>query len=263
MAGSTNYKILLSALISTAGIQGQIDEISKNIKPIKVKTNVDDLKKAKTQTDNVNKATKKVVVTQKKINKEAKSWSTIMGHNISKALEWSIAMGVVYGTINQIKQGMEYIADLNKEMVNIQVVTGMSPDAVGNLASDYNDLASQMGVTTLEVTRGSLEWFRQGKTIEETGKIMEDVLMMGKLGNMESAQSTEYATSILNGFKLEAEDLTLVVDKLIAVDNAAATSVAELSEALSRSSSIAQASGVNFDQLVSYIKITVSLFGDK
>ena len=58
MAGNTNYKILLSALIDTASVQAQIDKISKNIKPIKVKTNVDDLKKAKTQTDNVNKATK-------------------------------------------------------------------------------------------------------------------------------------------------------------------------------------------------------------
>ena len=50
--------------------------------------------------------------------------------------------------------------------------------------------------------------------------------MASKLGALESAQATEYLTAILNGFQMEASESTSVVDRLIAVDNIAATSFA-------------------------------------
>jgi TP901 family phage tail tape measure protein len=40
---------------------------------------------------------------------------------------------------------------------------------------------------------------------------------------------------------------------MVAVDNAAATSVKELAEALQRTSNIAQMSGVSFNQLLGYV----------
>jgi TP901 family phage tail tape measure protein len=79
-------------------------------------------------------------------------------------------------------------------------------------------------------------------------------MMMSKLGNLDAAQSTEYLTSILNGFKLEATDAIGVINKLTALDNAYATSVGEISAALQRSSNSAQQNGVSFDELASYIK---------
>lgn len=48
--------------------------------------------------------------------------------------------------------------------------------------------------------------------------------MLSKLGALESAQSTEYLTAILNGFNMEATQAEDVVNKLISVDNVAATS---------------------------------------
>lgn len=70
---------------------------------------------------------------------------------------------------------------------------------------------------------------------------------------MESAEATEYLTAIMNGFKLEADDMTGVIDKLVVVDNNAATSVTELAEAMKRSSNVAQQVGVSFEELVAYI----------
>jgi TP901 family phage tail tape measure protein len=129
-------------------------------------------------------------------------------------------------------------------------MSGVSADL---MAKQYNTLAKQLGATTLEVAKGSLEWQRQGKSVQETQTLLTASTMMGKLANIESAQSTEYLTSILNGFQLQAGDAVGVIDKLVSVDNAAATSVAELASALQRSSNIAQQSGVSFEELVAYI----------
>ena len=84
-------------------------------------------------------------------------------------------------------------------------------------------------------------------------------MMLSKLGALESAQATEYLTSIMNGFKIETEDASRVVDKLISVDNIAATSAGELSTALSYTSAVANQSKVSFDQMVAMIGVVSSV----
>jgi hypothetical protein len=134
---------------------------------------------------------------------------------IRRTMESAATLGMMYAALNQIRMGVQYIKDLDKELTNVQVVTGMSEESVQNLALGYNGLAKEMGVTTLEVAKGSLEWLRQGKTAEQANELVKSSMVLSKLGNLDAAQSTEYLTSMMNGFKLEAKDSIGVIDKLI------------------------------------------------
>ena len=143
--------------------------------------------------------------------------------------------------------------DMNKALTDIRVVTGMTSEETENLGVQYNNLAKQLGATTQDVLKGSVEWFRQGKTIEETQELLKASITMAKLAGISSSESTQYLTSVLNGYQMSAEKAMSVTDKLVAVDNAAATSVNELAVALQRSSNSASMAGVGLDQLVGYI----------
>jgi TP901 family phage tail tape measure protein len=154
-----------------------------------------------------------------------------------------------------LKQGIQYITDLNKEMTNIQIVTGFDTGTIGQLAIDYNDLGKELGATTIEVAKSSTEWFRQGKSIQETQELIKSSMMMSKLANMDSAQATEYLTSIINGFKLEASEVEDVISSLVALDNKFATSTAEIASAMQRSSVSAQQAGVSMEELASMITV--------
>ncbi len=99
----------------------------------------------------------------------------------------------------------------------------------------------------------SLEWRRQGKTIEETNKLIKASLMLATLGNMDSAEATEKLTAIMNGYKLSVDEAIPVIDKLVALDNNYATSVKEITGALQYSSQSLQAVGVDFDHASAYI----------
>lgn len=193
------------------------------------------------------------------VGKDANSWTHEIGIALKRTVEWAGAMTLLYGTLRQIQQGIQFIKELNKEMVAIQTVTGTTNAEISTMSLEFNKLAKELGATTKEVASGSASWFRQGKTLEETSELMRSTMMLSKLGNMESAQATEYLTSTLNGFKLEAEDAVGVVDKLIYVDNNLATSAAEVAEALSRSSNSAQQMGVDFNELVSYVGVVSSV----
>lgn len=178
-----------------------------------------------------------------------------MGAVIRRTLESAATLGLMYGALNQLRQGVQYIKDLDKELTNVQVVTGMSQESVESLAMGYNDLAKEMGVTTLEVAKGSLEWIRQGKTAEQAAELVKSSMVLSKLGNLDAAQSTEYLTSVMNGFKLEAKDSMGVIDKIIGLDNSFASSAGEISSALQRSSVSAQQAGVSFEELASMITV--------
>lgn len=181
--------------------------------------------------------------------------ATEMGAVIRRTLESAATLGLMYGALNQLRQGVDYIKDLDKELTNVQVVTGMSQESVESLAMGYNDLAKEMGVTTLEVAKGSLEFLRQGKSVQEAGELVKTTMVLSKLGNIEAAQATEYLTSTMNGFKLEAKDSMSIVDKIISLDNNFATSSSEIASALQRSSVSAQQAGVSFEELASMITV--------
>lgn len=170
-----------------------------------------------------------------------------------RTIEWGVAMGSIYGTLRKIREGIEYLKELDKNLTNVRIVTGATADEMSKLASNYTALAKEMGATTNELLGGAVEWFRQGKSMEEAQELVKASIIESKLAAIDSAQATEYLTSVLNGYKIESKNVMTVIDQMVAVDNAAATSVAELSEALKRSSNSAAQSGVEFSRLIGYV----------
>ena len=78
-------------------------------------------------------------------------------------------------------------------------------------------------------------------------------MTLSKVGAMESAEATQLLTSTLNGYKFSAEEAMNVVDKVSAIDMAAATSSEELMTALSRTANSADNAGISFDKLLAMI----------
>ena len=56
-------------------------------------------------------------------------------------------------------------------------------------------MARQLGSTTEEVAKGSIEWLRQGKTVEETNKLLTASTMLSKVGMIEATEATELMTA--------------------------------------------------------------------
>lgn len=223
------------------------------------KNGVVPIKDVRVGLDNVRTSATQVASSMRDVTHDGMTMNQMFELAVKKVLIWAGATMAIYGTLRQIGEGVQYIKDLNKELTSIAEVTGMSTIQIAALAQQYNDLAIALGSTTLEVAKGSLEWFRQGKTVEETGQLMKSVTMMSKLGNLEAAQATELMTSTLNGFKLSAEESARIVDKLVGLDNAYATSVAEISTALQYGAAVANQAGVSFDQLAAYIAVVSSV----
>lgn len=170
---------------------------------------------------------------------------------------------LMYKALNAIetatRSALETVVELDAAFTDIQLVTGETDEQIQQLSEDYNELAKQMGSTTKEVAEGASEWLRQGKSVEETNQLLKSSMTLSKVGAIESSEATSLLTSTLNGYKMTAEESMGVVDKISAIDMAAATSSEELMVALSRTANSASDAGVSFDKLLSMIATVSSV----
>lgn len=155
--------------------------------------------------------------------------------------------------VEAFKQAIQTVKELNVAMTDVQMVAMTTDEETGKLANTYSKLAKQLGATTQEIAEGSVEWLRQGKTLEEVESLMEATMTMSKVGAIDAGSATEYLTSTLNGYKMSAQDAMSVVDKMSAVDLAAATSVEELALALQKTANMARTTGVELDEIIGMI----------
>lgn len=209
------------------------------------------------QTKNFTKAFNDLNVSMAKFNKEStsgiKGFISEMGTAIIRTIEWTVAVGGLYGIIHTIQDGMQYIKDLNKAMTDVKLITGATNEEVRKLAFEYNKLGQELGITTLEIAKGAEGWIRQGKSAQETAMLTKDSAMMAKIAGMDQAQATEALTSTMNTYKMSVDEVLPSIDKIIAVDNAFAVSTEGVSQAMERSSAVASDLGISYEKLIAII----------
>lgn len=145
--------------------------------------------------------------------------------------------------------------DLDAQLTDLRMVTGDSYEETSRLVSEYNALAKELGSTTSQVLDAASEWLRQGKSISETTELIEQSMILSKVGAMEADTATQRLTSTMMGYKLSVDEVAGVVDRLTAVDMAAAVSADGIAEALSHTASSAYLAGLELDKIIAYLTV--------
>ena len=170
---------------------------------------------------------------------------------VSAGLSWKI-----FSAITQtLKKTIDTVKELDKSLVDLQIATGSTRVQAEELLYSYNQMAKELGATTQEVANAADSWLRQGYSIQQTNELIRSSMVLSKIGQIESAEATQYLTSALKGFDIEAEKSIEIVDKLAAIDLISATNASGLAEALSRTAASANLAGVEMEQLLGYVAV--------
>lgn len=170
---------------------------------------------------------------------------------------------VVLNEINKAaREAKDTILEMDKAVTDLSVAMNGTREEASEYVKVLNKQAIDLKTTTLSVTNASDAWLRQGKSIEETETLIRDSLVLSKVGKIESADATDYLTSALNGYKLEAEDAISVIDKLTAVDAESASEAGGLALSMSRTASAANMAGVSMDKLIGWLSVVKEVTRD-
>ena len=161
-------------------------------------------------------------------------------------------MGLAYSILGKLKKGLSDVTQsaqqLDKAMVNLRVVTGASYEEAKTMVHGYAQLGHDLAATTLEVSTAAQEWLRQGYDVAEVNRLVESSIKLSVLGMMSASDATKALTSAMKGFKMEAGDVSEIVDKFTSLDMKAATTAGDIATALSKFAATAQMAGVDIDQ---------------
>lgn len=183
------------------------------------------------------------------------------GGNILTFLEGKIKTFAVYLVSSELtskfaetllKVGTTVI-DLDAALTDLRIVTGGTREETKKLLATYNDMAQELGATTVATTESAVEWQRQGYNIKDTNELIKDSMVLSVVGMVDSADAAQYLTSAVKGYKVEVSDAMGIVDKLTSVDLKAAVSAGGLAEAMARTANSARQAGVDMNSLIGYI----------
>ena len=240
-------------------------KVEVDLEDKQAKKKLEDLtnKKYKVDLDVDSNGVKNVNEQVQKLGNTASSTTTVFG-KLKNAISNTFSFNKITTTgylavLNEINQAgknaKETIQELDSAITDLSVAMNGTRAEASEYIKTLNKQAIELKTTTKSVTDASDAWLRQGKTVDETETLIKDSLVLSKVGKIDSADATDYLTSALNGYKLEAKDAISVIDKLTSVDAASASEAGGLALSMSRTASAADLAGVSMDKLISWLAV--------
>ena len=191
--------------------------------------------------------------------KESHTLLDKMAKTLTNTVKWNLASGAINTVSRSIEQAWGYTKSLDASLNNIRIVTGKSAEEMGNFAIKANEAAQGLGKTTTDYTNAALIYAQQGlsdKEIEERTRI---TLMTANVTGQSASDVSEELTAVWNGYKVNAEEAELYIDRLAAIAATTASDLEELSTGMSKVASAAAAMGVGEDQLAAQLSTIISV----
>lgn len=182
-------------------------------------------------------------------NKNQRGFFGAVFGQIKQTFEYLTRTSIVYGIIGKIRSTfstlIQTVQSLDKAMVDLQIATNTTRSELQEATKDYNSIATEMGRTTQEVMTAANDWLRAGYKTKEANELIRDSMKLSTLGMIDSAKATEYLISTMKGWKLQAEEVSGVVDDLTALDMEFATSAGDIAQAMAKANVSASLAGVD------------------
>lgn len=188
--------------------------------------------------------------------KTAKSFGEVVKSSFNFSVYLTIVREITRILRNAMTDGIEAVKEYDNAITNLRMATNGTYEETRKLVDTYNEMGKALGSTTSEVSEAADAWLRQGNSISDTNTLIKDSMILSKVGQLESADATQYLTSAMKGYKLSADEALSVVDKLTSVDLVSATDAGGLAEAMSRTATTADMAGVSMDKLLGYLAVT-------
>lgn len=162
-------------------------------------------------------------------------------------------------TKNAVREAMNHIKELDSVMNGISIVTDMTTDDLWKQVDAYSEMAQNYGVSIKGAYEVSQIYYQQGLKTNDVLTLTNETLKLAKISGLDYAQTTDYMTTALRGFKMEMSDASTIVDVYSNLAANTAVSQEELAVAMSKTASSMESVGSTFEDTSAMIATMVAV----
>lgn len=163
--------------------------------------------------------------------------------------------GILQRVVSTVGQMGTEVIKVDDAITQLRMSTGASAGDASKMMKTYSEMGKELKATGVDVATSATEWLKQGKTIKESNALAKDSIVLSKIGDLSSEDSTKYLTSAMKGYDVAVEDTSNIIDKLSAVDLVSATDVGGLATGMSEVAANADLAGISMDKLLGYLAV--------
>lgn len=173
-------------------------------------------------------------------------------------LTYMTSMGVMSRVIGQIKQGIQYVKDIDAALTELKKVTDETDETYARFLKTMAQTGANVGATTSDLTNMAANWARLGYNIEQAGDLAKSTAVLLNVSEFTDAdKASEALISTIQAYGYAAEDSMHVVDVLNEIGNNFAISSDGIATALQDSASSLMAAGNNLEQSVALVAAAI------
>ncbi len=247
---SSNFQILVNAVLDAKNIQAQLDKISQKYATMKVGIDVD--------TSKLNSALsglKGLKVGFDDTSTSAEKTSQSIGDIFTKVSKF----GGVTLVINELRQslmdGVDAVRELDAAVTEYKKVSDLTDEGM----KQYIEDAREMG---LEVGKSATEFIEAGTQFKKMGYSDQESLQLGKVATMfqniadtaiSAGDSASFVNSQMKAFNMTAQDAQHIIDATNEVANNMAVGTNDLAKGLTVAGAGLSVLGNNFEESIALI----------
>lgn len=241
--------------------QKKLNDLTNKERKININVDTSDIDQASKKADNLKNKDVKLNVktigketiddTTKSLDKATKSASSF-GNTVKGFAKFGGYLEVFQAIKQGAQEAVQAIKEIDDAIVDLQIASGESYENVRQMVTGWNSMAKSLGSSTVEVLKASDTWLRQGKSVSEANELIQQSMVLSKLGQIDSDDASTYLTAMINGFHVATDEVSSLNDAISAIDMSSAVDAAGLAEATSRVAASADLAGVSLERLLGY-----------
>jgi TP901 family phage tail tape measure protein len=208
------------------------------------------------QMDNVRTKTSQVAGSFKNVAHDGYGFIEMISLAAKKIAIWGISTTLIYNNLRKLREALTFLKDLDKDLTEVSMITGMTRDQTRDLALEYANLGREMGKTVQEISAVNKELLRQGLSIDVAKERMDAIIKLSATARISADESLKIITSSVNAMGETSEKTS---DVLLKAGMTSASSASQIGEAFTKTASSARATGMTIEETASILATMIEV----
>lgn len=206
-------------------------------------------------TTHMNRATKSITTATREVedfNKGLFRTGDSFGKIIAKVTQWTVATGLLFGSVRALRGGLDTIVDVDDRMVMLNKVFQGTSQQLRIVKEDALDVSVSMGNLVASSIDATTEWAKMGRVGTELSQGLQASLLAQNIAEIDAADAAKLLNAAMLQFNKTMDQAIEVLDEWNELSNRTPATTRDLAASVQQAGAIFQSAGATIQDLNAY-----------